>query len=428
MATDSRKRQRANDEGALYHDKKRDRWVGSVTVRWEPARDADGELILLPNGEPKQRQVRKSITARTKKAALERMKELTRATDEGYELARRDLTVGRFLDDWLANVLPAGKTRPSTQRSYEEIVRLYIKPHIGHHRLRDLQARDVTAMLIALEAAGKSANTRRLARATLRRALKFAQADGKVARNVAALTDGVEVGRSVGRTLTIDQAKQLLAAAEGERLAAAFAVALFLGLRIGELLALGWDDLVLDGDRPSVTVRRALKRVPRVGLEASAPKTAESVRRIILPSPVVAALKAHRSEQAAERLKLGPAWPAKPLGVDFVFRTPLGTPVDPENFRSLVYRLTSETFTPADERPKNRGDKWPTEYRWSPHELRHSAASIMLAAHVPIKVVSEVLGHSSIKLTSDVYGHLMDDATMVAADAMTAALGDAQES
>jgi len=99
---------------------------------------------------------------------------------------------------------------------------------------------------------------------------------------------------------------------------------------------------------------------------------------------------------------LGGAWPAEVLGADLVFRTPLGTAVDPDNFRNATYRLTTDAV----------GE------RWSPHELRHSAASLMLAQGVPLKVISEVLGHSSIRITSDVYAHLMDDASVIAADAM----------
>lgn len=108
-----------------------------------------------------------------------------------------------------------------------------------------------------------------------------------------------------------------------------------------------------------------------------------------------------------ERLRFPGDWPATVLGHDLVFRSPVGTAVDPDNLRNATYRLTIEAL----------GE------RWSPHELRHSAASLLIAQGVDLKVVSEVLGHSSIRITADVYGHLLDDAGLVAADAMSELLG-----
>jgi integrase len=96
----------------------------------------------------------------------------------------------------------------------------------------------------------------------------------------------------------------------------------------------------------------------------------------------------------------------RPLGADLVFRTPVGTAVDPDNFRNLTYRVTEAAGLG----------------RWSPHELRHSAASLLLAQGVPLKIVSETLGHASIRITADVYGHLLEPAKAEAADAMERAL------
>jgi integrase len=102
----------------------------------------------------------------------------------------------------------------------------------------------------------------------------------------------------------------------------------------------------------------------------------------------------------------GPDWPERPLDADLVFRSPLGTPYDPANFYHPVQTATIGAGIG----------------KWTPHELRHSAASLLIAQDVPLKLVSEVLGHSSIRMTADVYGHLYDDVGAIAADAMTAAL------
>lgn len=386
---DTRRRTTANGEGGIVHDKARGRYRGSVTVGY----DESGK------------QIRKWVTAKTRKTVAERMRELHAAVDAGLDPAPRDLTVRRFLEQWLADVLP-GSVAATTEDQYRNVVRLYIVPTIGQKRLRTLQARDVARMLHTLEAEGKSRNTQRLARSILRRALRWAEAEGIVTRNVAALANGVKVGRSDGRTLTVDQARQLLASVAEDRNEAAFTVALSLGLRLGELLALSWDDLALDTVPARLTITRNLTRVPGRGLALDETKTAGSRRTVHLPAPVVESLRRHRLRQAEERLKVGPDWPPLPLGADLVFRTPFGTASDPKNFRSAVYRATEAAGIG----------------RWSPHELRHSAASLLIAQGVPMKLVSELLGHSSIRITADVYGHLFDEAGAVAADAMTTAL------
>ncbi len=361
-----RNRTRSNGEGGVWHDAARGRWVGTATVGY----DLDGK------------QLRRSVTAKTKSEVVRRLRELHGDVEQGQEPARRDLTVGRFLATWLDDVLP-GSVAPSTLNQYRDVVRLYIGPTLGQKRLRTLQARDVAKMLHDLESAGRAPNTRRLARSVLRRALRWAEAEGMVGRNVAALANGVRVGSSEGRTLTVDQARTLLASVADDRLGAAFTVALSLGLRRGELLALAWDDVDLDGTPPRLTVRRSLKRLRGTGLALDDTKTRQSRRTLHLPAPAADALRSHRRAQVAERLALGSAWEERPLGADLIFRTPFGTAVDPDNFRQLCYRLTERAGIG----------------RWSPHELRHSAVSLLIAQGVPLKIISETVGHSSIRIT-----------------------------
>jgi integrase len=239
----------------------------------------------------------------------------------------------------------------------------------------------------------------------LRRALREAQIEGQLERNVASIARGVRIDADEGRTLTPDQARQLIDHIAGHRLEAAFTVALSLGLRLGELLGLAWPDVELD-ERPRITIRRALKRIPRRGLVLEDTKTASSRRTVYLPSTTTAALRSHRAAQAAERLQAGPEWTSLPLGADLVFRTPFGTAIDPNNFRHIVYTETDAAGVS----------------RFSPHELRHSAASLLIAQGVPLKVISEMLGHSSIRITADVYGHLLEPAREDAAEAMERAL------
>ena len=392
----------------MWHDVTRKRWVGSVTLGYDEH----------------DRQRRRAVTGKTKADVLDKLRAIQNASDEGIELAPATLTVNRFLQQWVTDDLP-GTIRATTLEQYRNVVRLYIIPVLGQERVRTLTPRHVAGMLRFLateyerpgtdDGTGKpirgvSPHTQRIARSVLRRALRHAQQQGIVTRNVAAIASGVRIDSAEGRTLTPDQARTLLTSLQGARLEGAFTVALALGLRLGELLGLAWPDVDLDGTRPKLTVRAQVKRHGSAGLALEDAKTRTSRRTVHLPASVAAALRTHRARQAAERLKAGELWEPLPLGVDLVFRTPAGTAIDPANFRHACYRATEAAGVG----------------RWSPHQLRHSAASLLLAQQVPLKVVSELLGHSSIRITADVYTHLLEPSRQEAAEAMETALWGAQ--
>src|ERR1700687_3834131 len=213
-------RRRAAGEGAVWYDPVRDRWEGKLST---------------PDGK------REKLTAKTRKALVARMDEGRRAIGAGMASPDRRGTVGSYLDGWLKEL--EGSVAPATLANYTDVVRLYIKPNLGRHALVTLTPSNVTAMLRTLEKGtekekGKSANTQRLARSVLRRALRRAEQDGLVARNVASIADGPKGQAPEARTLDVDQARALLAHVDGHRLEAAFVVLLSLGLRRGELLAL----------------------------------------------------------------------------------------------------------------------------------------------------------------------------------------------
>ena len=359
-------------------------------ARWEQRLTIDGKRHLVSAKTPAE-VARKAADARD------------RAT-RGMLPTNNTMTTKTFLEWWLDEVVPRD-TKQSTAITYRHIIKGYVLPTIGTRPLVKLAPADVTKMLHALEARGLAPNTQRAARSVLRRALRRAQVEGLVTRNVAALADGVRVPTPEGRTMTIEQARAFLAHVETDRLGAAYAVMLALGLRRGELLGLTWPDVDLDSARPVLRVTRTLQRLPD-GLTLSEPKTKGSRRVLDLPAAVVEALRAHDARQAEEQEHAGPEWVALPLGVDLVFRTEFGTAVDPANFKHRTHRLTKAAGIGV----------------WGPHELRHSAASILLAMGLPLKTVSETLGHSSIRVTADVYSHLLAPARQEAATAAQEAL------
>lgn len=371
----------ANGDGSVFYDASRGTWVAQLDL----GRDARG------------RRRRRKFTGRTRKEAKQRLDAALAKQKAGLPVPDERTTVGAFLQEWIDRSVP-GTVSEGTVDTYRRSIRLYLIPTIGTVPLVKLTPAHVSDLLREMEERGLAGETRRLARAVLRRALRRAEQEGLVVRNVAAIAEGPRIRRREGRTLTPEQARLLMIAARGDRLEAAYTVALSMGLRRGEVLGLRWRDVALDETPPTVIVQTQLLRTER-GLDLVEVKTARSRRRLHLPAPLVDDLRAHRERQTAERLMLGSEWRDEH---GLVFTTPLGTPVDPRNFSRAVSQLCVRAGLG----------------HWGTHELRHSCASLLLARGVPLEVVSETLGHSSIRVTKDVYGHLMAPARAQAAEAM----------
>ncbi len=227
-------------------------------------------------------------------------------------------------------------------------------------------------------------------------------------RNVVALVKAPPAPKPRVRPIGPDDARAILAAVEGDRLAPLVAVTLGVGLRLGEALGLRWADVDLDAG--TLAVSTALRRTPVEFREEGepiyrlvAPKTDRSRRTIQLPAFAIAALHDQRRTQAQERLASGRRW----LDNDLVFAGPAGGPIPPGS----VTRRFQSLLAGADVE------------RLRFHDLRHAAATVMLAQGVELRVISETLGHSSIGMTADVYAGVVPALGRAAAARMDEALG-----
>lgn len=251
--------------------------------------------------------------------------------------------------------------------------------------LTKLSVADVNALWASKRAAGYKPNSIRIMRTVLRSALHQAEREALLVRNVAALSDPPRLGQPDGRSLTIAEAKVFLERARGDRLETLYALTLTLGLRRGEALGISWSDI--DFDSGAVHVRRQLRRerAPaevqvstgmRTQLVLRDLKTKRSRRTLHLTPALDTQLRSHRARQVTERLAAGPAW----VESDLAFMTRTGTPLDPDNVGRYFQRLCKEAGLG----------------HWTLHELRHSAASIMLAQGTPLWVVSEEIGRAHV--------------------------------
>jgi integrase len=314
-----------------------------------------------------------------------------------YRAARQK--VGEYLDWWLADVATS-RCSPKTLRTYADLVRLHIAPELGRLELGKLSAQQVQSLLRKKERAGLSSRTVSHIRGVLRTALNDGVRLGVVVRNVALLTDPPRHRAPEREPLTAQEARALLAAADGDRIAALYRLALTLGLRRGELLGLRWQDL--DLETATLRVARSLQRIGGA-IVLKEPKTERSRRTLSLPTSAVVGLKAHRDRQAWERKAAGARWRESGM----VFTTSIGTLIDPD-------RLTKE-YKALLRRAGLRDQRF--------HDLRHTAATLMLRDGLPVHEVSAVLGHSQTSTTLNVYSHVLPGANERAAATMERLLG-----
>jgi integrase len=374
---------RGKGEGSLFFSQAAGRWLGFVDVGF----DATG----------KRRRVK--ISGRTRAEARAKLAVVRRTADAGAPHSDQRVTVGEWLDTWLTQLPPSVKS-VNTIDNITWAVQHHLKPAIGARRLRDLSPDDIDAMLRAKAAAGMSRSSLVRLHNVLNRALRLAERRGKLSRNVAVLVDVPTGPMRRSRSLSIEQAKALLAAAEADPLEALYKTGLMLGLRPGELLGLTWDDI--DFERGVLRVTKTLKR-ERGTLLLGDPKTGASRRALSMPAPVADALRAHKATQATARLAAA-TWDDR----DLVFSTSIGRPLDPSNLRRGFSKLTEEAKIG----------------HWHPHELRHSAASILSASGVPIEQIADVLGHAGSRTTEAVYRHLIEPTVRHAAAPMESLFGD----
>ena len=368
---------RGNNEGSIYR-RGDGRWAASVS---------------LPGGK------RKSVYGKTREEAARKLTALLKSAQDGLPAMSDVQTVAGFAVEWLAAIRTT--IRPSTHRRYEGVLRVNVLPTLGKIRLSRLQPGHLQTLYADRLDSGLSAQTvvhmHRVVRTMLKRATQW----GSVARNVADLVSPPKVPHREMITLSAEESRALLTAAQGTRLEALWWIAIGTGLRSGEVLALRWSDIDFDSRR--LHVRYTLHR-QRASYSLEEPKTDRSRRTISLSTSILSRLQQHRSGQNVERLAIGPAWNDE----DFVFTNRFG---DPLNVSNMPRQEMKPLLVKAGLSDKVRF-----------HDLRHTAISLALASSTAPTDVMQMAGHSSVALTLSRYAHALPGAERRATEAIDAAL------
>jgi integrase len=305
-------------------------------------------------------------------------------TQRGVPLPDRSWSLEDYLDYWLEQFVKASK-RPKTYQLYEMTARLYIKPTLGKRSLTALSVPLVQGVLNKLLDDGRSVRMVQAVRTTLSAALTRAQREELVNRNVARLVELPQYVRKEIRPWSLDEAKQFLTAAAGDRLFMAFTMLLFYGLRSGEVRGLRWCDI--DRVQGVIHVTRQLQRIEHE-LTLVPVKTNSGKRDLPLVGRVAGYLDEYRQQQTALRGTYA-NWAGSGDDQELIFTTAVGTPIEARNFVRTFWKICN--------RHGLRIIKL--------HHLRHTAATLLKDLGVPARDVQLILGHASSWMTEQIYQH-----------------------
>jgi len=325
-----------------------------------------------------------SITTKTKSEAMAWLRKMQEEVENGLSFESTQLTLKRFMDEWLVTVEQT--LRFSTFSQYKQMTHQHIIPYLGNYRLRDLTPDQIQRMYNDMVKQGKGYRTIHLSHAILHRALVQAVKLGLLLRNPDDATIPPKPKRKEMQFLDEGQVQRLLITAERmeDRFFALYYLAIATGMRLGEMLGLKWDDI--DLEQGILKVQRQLTRCKN-GYEFTTPKTKAGIRQINLGSKAIEVLQSHRQRLQAEKLIAGGSWKDH----NMVFPSTIGTPMNRCNLNKRYKNVLKKAGLPA--------------IRF--HDLRHTAASLMLNNGIPVIIVSKRLGHAQPSITLDVYGHLI---------------------
>ena len=357
-------KKRANGEGTI-RQRKDGRWEGLYTVNYK----------------------RKSVYGKTQEEVRKKLNKILNDIDNNVYIEDSKITVGEWLYTWLYDY-KKDTVKQKTFEGYETLIRVHLIPAFSKIQLKRLTVDHVQKFISRKIKEGLSSRTIRYMNTLLHGALRQAINNGLLVRNVSEAVVLPERQQKERKFLTADEQNKLIESLKEEEQGFILLFALSTGLRRGELLALRWSNY--DTENRHISIKENLSRLKRndgkTHLTFTTPKTASSRRTIPLLPEIAKMLDVHQSTQILKRLKAGQLWENN----DLIFCTDFGKPIEPRNLRRVLER--------ACERANIQSINI--------HALRHAFATRALENGIPLKVVSDILGHSSISMTADIYSHV----------------------
>lgn len=397
MSGNGARRRNANGRSSIYRGKD-GYWHGRVTVG------------VKDDGRPDRRHVQ----AKTQAEVTAKVRELEKRRDTGrMPKTGQRWTVAKWLTFWIDNIAVPPNVTDNTHSGYRVDVESHLIPGLGAHRLERLAPEHLEKLYARMQAEGLKPGTAHHVHRTIRNALNVAVKRGYLGSNPALLATAPKLVEEEPEPYSIDEIQRLLAVVSGRRNGARWVVALALGLRQGEALGLKWSDI--DFDLGMLRIRRGRLRPKyvhgcggtcgrkagycparkQIRAETGDTKSKAGRRKIGLPDPVIALLRAHRRKQDAERANARQLW----QDTAYVFTKPDGRPLNP----NTDYHEWKDLIRQADV-PDSRL-----------HDARHTAATVLLILGVPTPTAMAIMGWSSASMARR-YQHMVDSIRRDVAD------------
>lgn len=349
---------RGRNEGTIFR-KASGKWRAQVTI--------DGKRL--------------GYTASTRAECHDWLRGMLDQIDQGMTFDGRNTTLADYLEEWIS--IKKSSVRTNTGVQYERLIIRYIKPMLGKVKLKDLSIRVINRFYEELVSAGVGVSHIRYCHRVLHAALEQAVKNGMLGRNPAHGSTLPRLPYKEMQTLNEQQVVQFLVAASVSRYKVLYHLAVTTGMRYSELRGLSWSDV--DWIKGTISVRRQIQDIAGKGSLAGAPKTHSGIRTVLLGESSLNALREQRQRVESEWSEAGDRWQDN----DLIFPSKNGTPfVTITVHEDFAYTLKAANL------PKIRF-----------HDLRHTAASLMLNRGVPALVVAKILGHSNPTITLSIYAH-----------------------
>ena len=347
---------------------------------------SEGTIYQLPSGHWRAQicidKKRLSTTKHSKAEARDWVREMQDQVKMGMTYEASQTTLASFIRGWMASKRLSIRT--ATYEQYEIMCRVYILPKLGKHKLIDLTPAILQSFIDELSMGGAGARTVQVVRGVLQNALSQAQVLGVIRHNPVSITRSPKLVKKELHVWTEDQVVQFLNSIHGERNEFLYNIALNTGMRQGELLGLKWKDI--DWRREVIMVKRQAVELKGGGYDFAEPKSSRSQRSVDLGVGSVENLRKQFELVNMQRQVAGDGWKEN----DLVFPSTVGTPQLGTNLDRDFKRMVARSGCP----------------RIRFHDMRHTAASLMLSRGIPAVTVAGMLGHT-VSILLSTYAHFI---------------------